>query len=276
MSNLVSIVIPCYNQGQYVDDAVESILNQTYDNTEIIIVNDGSTDPDTIEKLKNYSKPKTRVLHKKNGHLASARNFGIKHAKADFVLLLDADDKFESTFLEKAVNILQLSPEVGFVCSYYRYFGKSDEVVTNSRSGGIENYLLSNNNVACALIRKQIWEAVGGYDEEMKRGYEDWDFWLRVTNKGWNCHVIEEPLFFYRVSESSMVTESRKIHNDLFKELVEKNLGIFRDHIVSAIVMRDKKIYELRNKISRIEKNPVYKLLKSIRNVFSNKIGPPQ
>ena len=119
----VTVVIPCYNQGQYVDKAVESVLNQTYQDFEIIIVNDGSTDAFTNNLLKNYHKPKTRVIHTRNQGLASARNNGIREAKGEYILPLDADDKIGNEYLEEAVMVLDEKPGVGIVYSEAETFG---------------------------------------------------------------------------------------------------------------------------------------------------------
>jgi glycosyltransferase involved in cell wall biosynthesis len=97
----VSVIMPCYNQGQYIDEAVDSVLTQTYQNYEIIIVNDGSTDEFTNEKLKNYNKPKTQVIHTANQGLSAARNNGIHASNGEFILPLDADDKIANTYLER-------------------------------------------------------------------------------------------------------------------------------------------------------------------------------
>jgi glycosyltransferase involved in cell wall biosynthesis len=97
----VSVIIPCFNQGEYVDQAVDSVLKQSFQDFEIVIVNDGSTDPFTISHLQNYSRQKTTVVHTDNQGLAAARNNGIRQAKSEYILPLDADDKIGATFLEK-------------------------------------------------------------------------------------------------------------------------------------------------------------------------------
>src|SRR5690349_6578170 len=98
---LVSVIIPCYNDGHYIDDSVSSIRSQTFADWEIIIVNDGSTDESTLAKLRTFDDPLITVLHKENGHLSYARNHGISHAKGVIIVTLVADDKFEKTFIEK-------------------------------------------------------------------------------------------------------------------------------------------------------------------------------
>lgn len=251
----ISVVIPCYNQGHFVDEAVDSVLEQTFQDFEIIIVNDGSTDESTIAKLKNYSKPKTRVLHTTNQGLSAARNNGIKQARGNYIFPLDADDKIAPTYFAKAIKILEEKPEVGFVATYTRVFGRINVDNTYSQSGGAEKYVLTGNNSTCAaLMRKKVFEEVGGYDESMKKGFEDWDFWIRVTSKGWKVHIIKEKLFFYRTTKGSMLTHSNQIRPELIKGLVEKNIEIFRKHIVDAIYHREQSIKTLRNRLYTLEK----------------------
>ncbi|MDW8206042.1 MAG: glycosyltransferase family 2 protein, partial [Cytophagales bacterium] len=174
MQPLISVVIPYFNDGLYIDEAVDSILNQTYTNVEIIIVNDCSTDPFSIDKITNYNKPKTKVIHHTtNKHLSAARNTGFREAKGEYVLTLDADDMFEPSFLEKAIEILDTQPSVGAVSAWAQCFGTSN-FIWKPTGGSIENFLFRNNCVACALIRKKVWEQLEGYDENMKKGYEDW------------------------------------------------------------------------------------------------------
>ena len=104
---LVTVIIPCYNDGHYLDDSVSSVKSQTFTDIEIIIVNDGSTDHATIQKLNSFNDPLITVLNKENGHLSSARNHGIRHAKGQIIVTLDSDDRFEKTFIEKGVAILK-------------------------------------------------------------------------------------------------------------------------------------------------------------------------
>lgn len=266
--NLVSVVIPCYNQGEYIDEAVDSILNQTYTNIEIIIVNDGSTDEYTNRKLASYNKPKTYVLNKENGHLSSARNYGIEHAKGDYILLLDADDMFKETFIEKGMKILNSRKKVGFVSSYVEYFGARRDIVTTHKSGGVENYILYNNNVACALIRREIWEEVGGFDENMKQGYEDWNFWFAVTKKGWEVYIIEEPLFKYRKKRNTMRTRSDDMRPELVKQLVINHKDTFCEHIVQAIYEREVVMLRQRKAIDKLVSSIEYKISKLIMYPF--------
>ena len=263
---LISVIIPYYNDGLYIDEAVDSILAQTYKDVEILIVNDGSTEAASIQKLNAYHKPKTRVLHKENGHLSSARNFGFQHTspQSRYILVLDADDKFRPTFIEQAKEILDSQSVVGAVAANAELFGKVNQVIVKYTGGDSENFVYRNNAVACALIRREVWEQVDGYDETMKEGFEDWDFWLSTLEKGWRIHVIQEPLFLYRQKEVSMLQSSQLKRPELVKLLVNKHPSIFCQHVEKAIYEREKAILTLKAEIAHMHTRR-YKIAQLVR-----------
>ena len=122
----VSVIIPCYNLGQYLDEAVESVLSQTYQDFEILIVDDGSTDPATQALLADYRRPKTRVMRTTHGGLAAARNLAIANTAGAYLCALDADDRLEPWYLERVVPILDADPSVAFASCWLRTFGEED------------------------------------------------------------------------------------------------------------------------------------------------------
>ncbi len=193
----VSVIIPCYNQGIFVQDAVDSILNQTFDDYEIIIVNDGSTDEFTNKLLSDYNRPKTTVITTKNRGLAAARNTGINAAKGEYILPLDADDKIGTTYLEQAIQILDTDDSVGIVYCLARFFG-ADNSTWNLPEYSMSEMLNSNCIFCSALFRKRSWDLVGGYKESMKYGWEDYEFWLSLIESGCGVYRIPSVLFFYR------------------------------------------------------------------------------
>jgi len=228
----ISVIIPCYNQGAYVDEAIASVLAQTYQDFEIFVVNDGSTDPATITTLNALNYPKTKVVHTPNLGLPGARNLGIQNASGEFILPLDADDKIAPTYLEKALSVITTQPAVGIVYCKAWMFG------TRSGPWDLPDYkfpdiLLSPRIHCTALFRKTDWEKVGGYSSEMIHGWEDYDFWLSLIEMGREVHCIPEVLFYYRQHESSMITALDKdrasaLTNILFRrhrKLYEDNLG---------------------------------------------------
>jgi len=196
----VSIVVPCYNQAQYLDEALQSLLDQTYSNWECIIVNDGS--PDTTEEVAQKWEAKDIrfvYVYQENGGVSSARNLGIEQAKGEFILTLDADDKYETTFVEKALAVLVNNPESGIVSSWGMCFTDDKQLhIFKSTATAVTDFLFHNGaNNGSSLFRKVCWEQVSGYDENQENGYEDWEFYLRVCNLGWKVHIIEEVLFYY-------------------------------------------------------------------------------
>lgn len=230
---LVSIIVTCYNLAKYLDEALESIYNQTYRDWECTIVDDGSTD-NTSEIARQWEEKDARFvyLHKENGGVSSARNLGIEKAKNDYILTLDADDKYEASFLEKAMTALLSDEQVGIVSSWGQYFVGDQlfqEFKTSAKS--ISEFLFYNGvNMGSSLFRKKCWEQVEGYDGNQKNGYEDWEFYLRVCAVGWKVHVIEEVLFFYRQHVVSRRKEMNIKENENKKYIFMKNKAIYFDH----------------------------------------------
>lgn len=220
---MVSVIIPCYNQGRYVDEAVDSVLAQTYRDFEIIVVNDGSTDPYTRDKLGGYNKPFTRVIHTPNQGLPTARNNGILNALGNYILPLDADDKIGTTYLSEAVAVLENRPEVGIVYCITKFFGQK-KGYWRLPDYSLEAILLENMIPCSALFRKADWEKVGGYNPNMNRGNEDWDLWLSLIELGREVYRIPKPLFYYRFNARSMrntITED---------QAVDMRVQLFRNH----------------------------------------------
>jgi GT2 family glycosyltransferase len=242
---LVSVIIPCYNDGHYLDDSVASIRQQAFSDLEIIIVNDGSTELATLKKLESFNQPGITVLHKENGHLSSARNFGIRHAQGRIIVTLDADDKFESSFIERGVAALNSDQSAGAVTCYLKSFGLKT-YKWKPLGGDVKNFLFRQESCASAMFRKECWEKIGGYDEQMKTGYEDWEFWLRLTAAGWKVHVVKEFLLNYRVTEKSMLlTQSEPKREAIVNYIMEKHKELYWSQLKDAVIQR--KIIDLRN-----------------------------
>jgi glycosyltransferase involved in cell wall biosynthesis len=200
----VSVVIPCYKQAHFLKDAVESVKNQTYKNVEIIVVNDGS--PDNTTEVAN--RLGVRCIEKKNGGLSSARNAGIKAAKGELILPLDADDKIDPLFLEKTVPHTK---EYDIVSTSLRTFGNENRTWgSNWEYPNLSQMRRHNQINCCSLFSKKLWYNIGGYDENMKDGFEDWDFWLTALERGARIKVIPEHLFYYRKHGVSMLRDAMK------------------------------------------------------------------
>lgn len=226
VNNLVSVIIPCYNDQNYIQQAINSINNQTHKNVEIIIVDDGS-DFATKEVLKGIRQEKLIILSQENGGPSAARNNGIKQAKGDFILTLDADDYFEKDFISKALNCLMLNDKLGLISCWINVFSDKKGVLEKFKPEGGDLKILILGNGASAgsvLFRKQCWIDAGGYDEKMRKGYEDWEFNISVAKAGWKINIIEEYLFYYRKKEESRNSQADKFHKyELWKYIYIKH-----------------------------------------------------
>lgn len=206
---LVSIIIPCFNHGAYIQNALDSIeLNNSDDYFEIIIVDDGSTDSETIEKLEQLQQKNYTIIHQTNKGAAAARNVGIDMAKGEFILPLDADNKINPNYYRKAIQIFKTHPEVGIVYSDRKNFGLEDNHVVVGEYN-LQQLLAGNYIDNCAVFRKKVWEDNQGYDESPQVSpYEDWEFWINASKKNWKFHYIPEVLFEYRVLPVSNVSKA--------------------------------------------------------------------
>ncbi len=226
---LISVVIPCYNHGHYLADAVDSILNQTWQDFEIIIVNDGSTDPDTIKTLKSFTRPKTTIIHHtENRGLPATRNTGIKNAVGKYICCLDADDKLHPTYLEKALLVMETNPGIDFVYSWTQVFGDGDRVWYASQFDPTTLIHFNQLN-SPAVLKRQAWEAVGGFREEMREGFEDWEFWIRLAYHGYRGYRIPEKLIFVRRVGRSFIHRAMEIQDRLKEDIRRYNPEVYQD-----------------------------------------------
>jgi glycosyltransferase involved in cell wall biosynthesis len=237
----VSVIIPCFNQGIYINEAIESVLSQTFKDYEIIIVNDGSTDQFTINTINSLSHPKIKTIHTKNMGLASARNNGIEAAQGTIILPLDSDDTIAPTYLEKAIPILDGDPSIGIVYSQVYLFGalhgESSLPECESTKMVVRNYIVN-----CGHFRKKDWEICGGYNSDMKYSWEDWDFWLSIIERGKKVHQIKEPLFYYRIRKSSM---ARSLTSQQMAEMHTRLFNHHRDFFCANITTLFEEFYKL-------------------------------
>ncbi|HQK40234.1 MAG TPA: glycosyltransferase family A protein [Flavobacterium alvei] len=234
----VSVIVPCYNQAQYLDESLASIYHQTHTNWECLIVNDGSLDhTEEIAQKWVATDPRFIYIPKENSGVSNARNLGIEKASGEFILPLDADDKFEASFIEKALKVFLDDSEVGIVSCWGMFFTKEKKLqVYKSNAKSTSDLLFTNGvNMGFSLFRKDSWEKAGKYDSNASNGYEDWEFLLRVSALGWKVHIIEEVLFFYRQHQVSRRKEMNKIDNENKKYIYLRNKDIYFNHYEELI-----------------------------------------
>lgn len=233
----VSVVVTCYNLAQYLGDAVESVVNQTFQDWECIIVDDGSTD-DTkqvaFDLISRYPTRRIVYLHKKNEGVAKARNYGNQHSKGKYILPLDADDMLHPTFLEKTVRILDEYPYFFIVYTDLQEFGERNNLV-QAKNWDPLTLPYQNHLNYCSLMRREVWEEVGGYNPNMVLGYEDWDFWIGSVQKGFTGTRIPEPLFLYRIRNASRQTTAVKKDIEIKSQIVLNHPNFYSEnHIIWA------------------------------------------
>lgn len=198
----VSIVIPCYNDGAYIAEAVASAVAQTHATTEIIVVDDGSTDLRTRDALDACRSTTVTVHRQSNQGLSAARNAGIRLADGDYILPLDSDDRISPDYAQLGAAILDEHPDVGIVGGGIELFGLTSGHARPSYDG-IEGMLFRNNLYTCSMTRRADWECVGGYPEHV-RFAEDWIYWLRILSLGRHVHLLDETVWYYRQRPGQM------------------------------------------------------------------------
>ncbi len=201
---LVSIVVPCYNLGQYLEETLQSVEATTYENWECVIVDDGSSDSTgQIAEQWCATHPKFTYLHKQNGGQSSARNLGVRASKGEYILPLDADDKIAPTYVEKCVEVLEQDPSAGIVYCRAQKFKEQKYRDWELPPYSLDLMLRTNVVFSCAMYRREDYDKTAGYDENRECLYEDWDFWLSLIELGCGVHCIDEVLFYYRVRKLS-------------------------------------------------------------------------
>jgi glycogen synthase len=204
---LVSVIVPYYNLGPHIDETLASALASSYRPLEVLIVNDGSTDPDSLEKLceiEARGHPDVRIIHTANQGLPSARNNGVRESRGEFLALLDADDKLDPAFIARGVAVMQRYANVGFVYGWVRYFDAAHGMWP---TWDFEPPYGIGHNMTCtlAVVRRSAFVEVGGNDPAFEYGYEDFGCWVGMLDAGWAGVSLDEPTVFYRVRENSMI-----------------------------------------------------------------------
>jgi glycosyltransferase involved in cell wall biosynthesis len=228
MAPKVTIVVPCFNGGRFFDQLFGTLAAQTFRDFDVVIVDDGSTDAETKDRLAALP-PGMQVLRQPNAGLAAARNTGFRAARGEFVLPLDCDDMIEPSFLAEAAELLSRAPaSVAFVFCHIRLVG--GRLGVHECSFDPFRQLFLNELPYCMLIRKSAWATVGGYDEEMRDGYDgyaDWDFNIHLSIAGFRAIGIERPLFHYYVRPDGMlVSLSARMHGTIWRYIRRK----YREH----------------------------------------------
>jgi glycosyltransferase involved in cell wall biosynthesis len=215
---LVSIVVPCYNQAQFLDEALQSVLDQTYSNWECVIVNDGSPD-NTKEVVEKWILKDNRFIYlfQENTGVCAARNFGIMYASGEFILPLDSDDKISPDYVLLALQSFHNDDLLKVVYCKAEKFGE-EKGIWYLKPFSLMNLARFNMIFCAALFRKKDWERVGGFDVNMVSGLEDWEFWIAILKDGGNVKCLDIYGFYYRIKK---ISRNKQYNDEDEKKILE-------------------------------------------------------
>ncbi len=264
----ISVVIPCYNQGEYLIEAIESVINQTYQNIEIIIINDSSND-DTLNianKIKNkYQNFNIKLIsNPQNVGLSESRNIGIRNSTFNFIYLMDGDDKIEPSTLEILYKFIKYK-HASFVCPGMKKFGAINKSLWKSKIN-INNQPFINNFHVVGLFKKEAWKDAGGFNPNMVYGWEDWDFSLSLLENKARIVDAAKPLYYHRRKEKSMMSslwnDERKKRRMLI-QLIKNHPRVYskyiKDELVSKFSYRNIDKIKFRRELDLPLNNPTFK-----------------
>jgi len=255
LNTLVSFVIPCYNQSKFLDECLQSVLDQTFQDWECIIVNDGSNDAtESIAQRWVRKDERFLYLYQDNSGLSSARNKGISQARGEFILPLDSDDKIADRYVELAVLAFQNDPSLKVVYCKAEKFG-SETGIWNLPAFSLSNLSKENMIFCSALFKKADWASVGGYDLKMIYGWEDWEFWIAILKNGGNVKQLDYIGFYYRVKDISMIKELDKQKRELLLQYMSLKHTQFYIDQLGSFKKLDDQIIQTKEEFQRNSKS---------------------
>ena len=256
----VSVIIPCYNDGDYLREAVESALHQEFQDLDVIVVDDGSTDTATLAALTELSRvPRVRVMRQENSGPSTARNHGVQLSDAEYFMPLDADDIIEPQYVGEAVHVLDGENKVGAV------YCKADLIGDATGLWRLPDFdwstiLVHNLIFNACLFRKDDWLSVGGYDESMRTGREDHDFILKILGLGRTVRRLDEVYFHYRQrnqSRNAKVGGSRELLVASSAKIFRNNVALYEEkaeELFEFIYRQQDQITDLRHRYAALER----------------------
>jgi hypothetical protein len=221
----VSVIVPCYDQGTFLVEAVASVERTAPPGCELIIVNDGSREPRTLEVLDTLKTLGYYVWDQDNQGLAGARNAGVALARGRYILPLDADNRLRERYIEDAMRVLDANPSVGIVYGDRNDFGLRT-CPRRLPDFDLPSLLELNYIDACAVFRKQIWIDSGGYDASMF-AVEDWELWIQAAEQNWGFHHLPFLAFDYRVRPDSMLSQAAGLREELRRRMRKKHADLY-------------------------------------------------
>jgi len=226
----VSILTPFYNTDAIFLETVQTVFSQSLQEWEWVIVDDGSCDVSALAMLQAVSTQdsRIRVVSQPNRGPSAARNRAFSEAVGRYLCLLDSDDLLEPSYLEKVVWFLESQTAFAFCNSWVVYFGV-DNFLSKAGFERGKDFIRANSGPPISVIRREAFAAVGGFDESIRFGHEDWDFWLKMANSGYWGHTLPEYLEWYRVRANSryaQIVAAGDVHGKFFRYIRTKYAGL--------------------------------------------------
>lgn len=263
MNPKISIIVPAYNQAEFLDECLQSVSEQTFTNWECIIVDDGSKDH-TGKIAENWAQkdPRFRYFRKINGGVSSSRNFGIENATAEWILPLDGDDKIAPEYLERASKEFKKNPDVVY-CKASFFGNRTDPFLLDAFS--YENLLLKNLIFCSGFYKKEAWSRSNKYDENLVHGFEDWDFWIELLKNSEKKVICLDYLgFYYRRKDSSRdadinknIEQKEEAFNYIFNKHQKEYYKVYGTFF--ELIKKNKKLQDDNNKLTEIVNESILK-----------------
>ncbi|MFP4379837.1 MAG: glycosyltransferase [Candidatus Sumerlaeia bacterium] len=243
-SGRISIVVPCFNMGEFVGETLGSLMIGKRLPDEVVVIDDGSTDAHTRDVLGQWQKrdlPFEFQVHRtRNQGLATARIEGAARSTGDYIVFLDADDCVTPEYLHLCASILDRYPEAGVVTAWYEYFGECDPSYWTPLTVQFPLFLMENCVGAGAMLRRDAYDDAGGPKPAMRYNFEDWELWVSVMEKGWAAVTIPQPLFRYRVRAGSMYREMNQTQFCLLRErMMEFHPDLYKRFALDCLQMAE-------------------------------------
>ncbi len=241
----VSVIVPVLDVGPLLDEAMASLRAQTFTDFEVLLVDDGSSDSETLAALARAEAGGARLFRLPHGGVTRARNHGIAQARGEYLCFFDADDRMLPQLLERTVSLLASRRELAFASFWVRLFG-AEEWDWQPPACDLRALLCDCTVATAALVRRSAVQAVGGFDEAMERGHEDWDLWLTLVESGHPGEIIPEVLFEYRrrPGSRSEVADRDPTYLALMGERFDKHAASYHQHLPALLGWRDQNIGE--------------------------------
>lgn len=220
----VTVVITCFNYGAFLTESVQSALSQVGGEPRVVVVDDGSTEAQTLAELDRLP-PQVELVRQANAGPAEARNAGLRRVRTSYALILDADDRLAADALQRLRGPLEAEPTLGFSYGVMRFFGAWEGVL---RMPPYDPYrLLYRHTIgSTALMRRQLFEGTGFYDPAFD-GYEDWEFWLQALARGWRGERVEAVTLLYRRHGHTTYLGARPRYRAIFQRLRRKHSALY-------------------------------------------------